>query len=562
VSWPLYRLLMVLCLLPVLLTVVLVEEPELPPQPPRELTFDGAGAADKAAELLSVAPARPPGSTGDDESADLVGRQLREAGYDVDVQLFAPELASGQSVPMQNVVAVAKGRRPELIAVVAHRDSEGPGADDNASGTGVMLELASQLAGAPRERGLMFVSTDGGSTGGQGAAEFAESWPDRDRIVAAIVLDAVAAPAGEPVRILIRPDRPVGTSPTLYGSARRAMLRYTGEAPVTSGWFDQLTGYAVPYTRTEQGPLLARGIPALTLTAGNDPEPGESFQALDPDQLGDIGTATINLMAELDAAGTVDQGGSPALFLQGSVTRGRLTQFAMVLLAAPFLTCALDAAARCRRRRIALAPGLRGVAWRCSVWLAALVALWLLPVLPGDLASAARIAPEPGSSGLTVTGLAVVAGVALGYWYAIVRPRTGSRRPVQGVERTGGLVAAWLGLAFATLLLCAINPFALLAVLPAAHAWLWLPQASRGGRVGILAVAAAGAIGPLLILLELAHGQDLGLGALRDLLAMTASGYLSPAVAVCWALAAGAGSQVWALATGRYAPAGGKRLYN
>jgi hypothetical protein len=135
---------------------------------------------------------------------------------------------------------------------------------------------------------------------------------------------------------------------------------------------------------------------------------------------------------------------------------------------------------------------------------------------------------------------------------------------VSGRDRTAGLVGAWLGLAFSGLLLCAINPYALILILPAAHAWLWLPRVAHRGRGAMLLLLSAGLLGPLLIVLELGSGQHLGIGALRALIAMAASGYLSPAVSICLVLALAAGTQVTTLVLGRYAPATvrGIRLYN
>src|SRR4029078_2224714 len=112
---------------------------------------------------------------------------------------------------------------------------------------GVMLELARELRPAALEHGLLFVSTDGGTTGGQGAAYFAEhsllgrrvvcgcfhehSLRAR-RVVSAIVLDSVAAPEGTPIRIVIRPDTTRGTSPTLFRHADNAAQPPPGRSPV------------------------------------------------------------------------------------------------------------------------------------------------------------------------------------------------------------------------------------------------------------------------------------------------------------------------------------------
>jgi hypothetical protein len=71
----------------------------------------------------------------------------------------------------------------------------------------------------------------------------------------------------------------------------------------------------------------------------------------------------------------------------------------------------------------------------------------------------------------------------------------------------------------------------------------------------MLVVYLLGFAGPLLLVIEYATRFHLGASTPRALLAMTASGYLSPVEAACLALAAASGAQVGAVIAGRYAPA-------
>ena len=70
--------------------------------------------------------------------------------------------------------------------------------------------------------------------------------------------------------------------------------------------------------------------------------------------------------------------------------------------------------------------------------------------------------------------------------------------------------------------------------------------------IGPLALVA---LVPLLLVVEYATRFHLGLSTPRALLAMTASGYLSPVVAACLTLAAASAAQVGSVITGRYSPA-------
>ncbi len=79
---------------------------------------------------------------------------LVESGYHVDHQEYE---VAGRKVA--NIIAIKEGRdgTKEPVIVGAHYDScANPGADDNASGVAVLLELARSLAQAPLERGARF----------------------------------------------------------------------------------------------------------------------------------------------------------------------------------------------------------------------------------------------------------------------------------------------------------------------------------------------------------------------------------------------------------------------
>jgi hypothetical protein len=71
----------------------------------------------------------------------------------------------------------------------------------------------------------------------------------------------------------------------------------------------------------------------------------------------------------------------------------------------------------------------------------------------------------------------------------------------------------------------------------------------------MMMVYAFGFLGPALLVFEYATRFHLGVSTPRALLAMTASGYLSPVIAVCLTLATASATQVGAVIAGRYGPA-------
>src|SRR5207244_5228734 len=142
-------------------------------------------------------------------------------------------------VEMQNLVAEAIGRSPRTIVVMAHRynDGSGPGANDNASGTAMLIQLARAYGappGVPSGRlhpnhTILFLSTDGGAFGGLGAAWFAAHSPLRHDVAAVINLDAVGSKG--PIGIQIGGDTPRTPSPTFLETVAARLATQTGRFP-------------------------------------------------------------------------------------------------------------------------------------------------------------------------------------------------------------------------------------------------------------------------------------------------------------------------------------------
>ena len=89
-----------------------------------------------------------------DRSADYIETYLRESGLNPQNQIYGDK-------NYRNVIAEIKGHGPdnEIILVGAHYDTVwlSPGADDNASGVAVLLELAKLLSGNRFEKTIRFV---------------------------------------------------------------------------------------------------------------------------------------------------------------------------------------------------------------------------------------------------------------------------------------------------------------------------------------------------------------------------------------------------------------------
>ncbi|MBK7593766.1 MAG: M20/M25/M40 family metallo-hydrolase [Gemmatimonadetes bacterium] len=111
---------------------------------------------------------------GNAKAIDYLLATYKSFGYDAQPQWFSPQGALGGK--SANVLAVLKGtENPELVYVVSsHFDSraEGPGADDNTSGTAALLEAARVMAKHPQPATIVFASFTGEEAGLLGSREY------------------------------------------------------------------------------------------------------------------------------------------------------------------------------------------------------------------------------------------------------------------------------------------------------------------------------------------------------------------------------------------------------
>ena len=149
---------------------------------------------------------RGTGTPGNDSAAAYIARRFAALGLTALAPEFEQEFvahplvahnAAPSSLRTQNVVALLRGRDPTLaeqyVVVGAHfdhlgRSTEGAldpdrknavrrGADDNASGTAAVLELARLFAATPTRRSLVFVAFSGEEMGLLGSEYFVANSP-------------------------------------------------------------------------------------------------------------------------------------------------------------------------------------------------------------------------------------------------------------------------------------------------------------------------------------------------------------------------------------------------
>jgi hypothetical protein len=566
VNGRLYRSAFLVTSLPLVILAFSIARPAPLPAPILPANFDGSAARQLASDLATHYPDRSPGGAGSVRAAQWFRDHMALYGLPVASDTWREEAPGLGKVSLQNLWAVAAGQSPEAIVVLANRDNDGtgPGADNNASGTAALVELARDYArqagsGQPVRSAhtLVFLSTDGGAFGNLGAARFVRTLPFK--VVAAINLTAIAGD-GTP-RIEIAGDLPRSPAATLVETAAHRVLEQSGLRAARVGALGQLIDLGFPFTLYAQGPLVAAGVPAITLTtAGSRPPAAMGDRSLNTQRLGQVGKATQQLVGSLDQGLGLAQGTTAYLWAGDRIVRGWALELLLVSLLVPFFVGTVDLFAHCRRRRIPLLPALRSLRSRLAFWLY-LGLVFLVFRLLGAFPEGSPRPPDPGSQ---IAGdWPVLALVGLGAFgligWLVARQRLVPWRPVTPEERLAGDTAALLGLAIVALLVVATNPFALLFVLPPLHAWLWLPQVRSGRPPARVVFFLLGLLGPALVVCSLAFRFGLGLDALWYLVLLAAVGYVHiPAIAITLCGAACA-AQLATVAAGRYAPYPGPR---
>jgi hypothetical protein len=562
----LYRGTWLLVGIPLLVAAFTVTRATPLPQPALPPNFDATTAAALAGELAQLHPDRSPGSPGALGATRWVAEKFRQYGFTPEVESFSTDVPGLGRIRLENVVALATGDSDQKIVVLAHRDatSVGPGANDNASGTAALIELARGYArlGTPARRAsdrpsantIVFLSTDGGAFGAVGADEFVRTSPYARDVVAVVNLDAIAG-AGPP-RLQFAGDEPRSPARTLVETAAVRIVEQTGQRPDRPSAFRQLVDLGFPFSLYEQAPFVARGIPAVTLTSSGDrPPPPFGDERIVEARLGRIGRSAQGVVGSLDQGLELARGTASYVYLGPRIIRGWAIKLVLIAMLLPFLVAAIDLFARCRRRHIPLAPALRSLRRRLGFWFAAgllFAAFSLLGAWPDGPARP----PSPETAAASEwpwLPLGVLAVLGASAWL-VARDRLLPRREVARAEELAGYTVALLALAVVALLVIGANAFALLFLLPSLHAWIWLPQMRDRSAWLRAAVLLAGFSGPLIVLWSFGTRFGLGFDAPWYVASLLALGYVPvqmTVIALAWAAAAG---QLAALATGRYAP--------
>ncbi|MGD8697925.1 MAG: M20/M25/M40 family metallo-hydrolase [Gemmatimonadales bacterium] len=190
--------------------------------------------------------------------------------HEMRIELSA--VLSAETVTAPNVIGILPGGdrrlREEFVLLSAHMDGLGVGpavngdsiyngADDNASGTAAILEVAEALASLPERprRSVAFLALSGEERGLLGSAAFVENPPiPLDRIVANVNLDMVGRNWEDTISVIGKPYSTLGTLVDSVAAAHPELrMAVVGDRWPSQGFF----------FRSDHFNFARKGIPAV-----------------------------------------------------------------------------------------------------------------------------------------------------------------------------------------------------------------------------------------------------------------------------------------------------------
>ena len=228
--------------------------------------FSASRAYETTQEYVTQFPTRRFGSLEARQSTGYLSDRLTAIGYEVEYINYDGRIGGGQQAG-RNVLAYKQGETDEIIVVTAHFDTARPtvqGAAKNGAAVGVLMELAELFSEENTGRSLLFAFTDGGEWGATGANDLVLNYEKKDRIVAALTLDYVAPGDLAGFRLDTIGQLSGSTPPKIRKLAEDVIKVQTPIFSLKSELLELLENVFV-ISRSEQGPFLRKGIPAINL---------------------------------------------------------------------------------------------------------------------------------------------------------------------------------------------------------------------------------------------------------------------------------------------------------
>jgi glutaminyl-peptide cyclotransferase len=271
--------------------------------PPRQPGgFDGKAAFAQVAKLVSFGP-RPPATDGIHRTQDYIRAELRGFGCALEEDDFHAQTPIGE-LPMKNLVAKVPGSGPGIILLLTHYDTarkkDFVGAEDGGSSTGLMLEMARRLCGAPKQTNAVWIAFLDGE-------EAQVQWSETDSVYGSRELAARLAISGDlkRIRAVILADM-IGQNGLEIARDTNSTKWLTDLVWTTAARLGYRSIFVERQTAVEDdhGPFLRRGVPAVDIIDLDGFQPywhtaQDTLDKVSPASLAVVGQVILESVAEL-----------------------------------------------------------------------------------------------------------------------------------------------------------------------------------------------------------------------------------------------------------------------
>jgi glutaminyl-peptide cyclotransferase len=276
---------------------------------PGSPTFDGEQAMELVRTQVGFGP-RVPGREGHATQLAWMVAHLDSTGVEVQTDTFTHVTATGDTLHLTNVLARAKPEATRRILLLTHWDTRPvsdnatdpalrstpiPGANDGASGTAILLELAGLLEGTAPPMGVDLLFVDGEDYGDYGAGDmllgakrYAETLPPpgQGRPIYGVLLDMVGD---------VDPRFPVESTSVQY--AQPVVRKVWGAARRLgfASFFPDAVGQDIG---DDHIPLLSAGLPTVDVIDFSY-GPGNSWWHTPEDTPDHVSASTLGMVGQV-----------------------------------------------------------------------------------------------------------------------------------------------------------------------------------------------------------------------------------------------------------------------
>jgi hypothetical protein len=260
-------------------------------------------SAEKFLKVLAVdIGPRPMGSPAEQKALKFAVEKFKEFGCDTSY-IMPMTFTSTSNTTTGIAIGVKKGISKKIIVLGGHIDSAGPeipGADDDGSGSAVIIELARILKTRETQSTIVYALFGGEEQGLEGSTYFTNFFPEIDSVVLMLQVDMANG-----LGILeIDPNTYGQSAPKWlvnaaieeYNKLGYKKLRYPTHAYVLNNAFGKGAG-------SDHEPFLDKGIPAIDFTSDiSNPihTPQDNFKNFDARGLKRSGDLVLKLVERFD----------------------------------------------------------------------------------------------------------------------------------------------------------------------------------------------------------------------------------------------------------------------